>query len=232
MNPILVALDFADPQEARSLASSLSKHVGGFKVGLELIMSSGPSVISAIAGLGLPVFADVKLHDIPNTVRGAASAVASQGARWLTVHAAGGRAMIEAAVEGMAAYRPADANGVLAVTVLTSLGREDLVEAGLGSDVSDASLTLASLAEDGGAEGVVCSPVEVAAVKSVAPSLLRVTPGIRSQGSGAQDQKRVATPEQAMAAGADWLVVGRAITKASDPVEAAREMAASLGVRA
>ena len=232
MNPVLVALDFHDPAEARSVASSLSEHVGGFKVGLELIMTSGPSVISDIAELGLPVFADVKLHDIPNTVRGAASAVGSRGARWLTVHAAGGRAMIEAAMEGMAAHRPADANGVLAVTVLTSLDREDLAKVGLGSDVSKASLNLASLAEDAGAEGIVCSPLEVAAVGRAAPSLVKVTPGVRSQGSGSQDQKRVATPEQALAAGADWLVVGRAITKARDPVEAAREIATSLGVRA
>ena len=232
MNPILVALDFHDPAEARSMASSLSEHVGGFKVGLELIMTSGPSVISDIAELGLPVFADTKLHDIPNTVRGAASAVGSHGARWLTVHATGGRAMIEAAIEGMAAHRSADANGVLAVTVLTSLDRGDLVEVGLGSEASKTALTLASLAEDAGAEGVICSPLEVSAVRSAAPSLVRVTPGIRTEGSGSQDQKRVASPEQALAAGADWLVVGRAITRARDPVEAAREIATTVGVRA
>ena len=232
MNPVLVALDFKDATQARSMASSLSRHVGGFKVGLELIMSSGPHVISEIAGLGLPVFADVKLHDIPNTVRGAASAVGSHGARWLTIHAAGGRAMIEAAMEGMAAHRPADTNGILVVTVLTSLGQEDVEELGMAPDPGQASLAMASLAADEGAEGVVCSPLEVAAVGRVAPSLVKVTPGIRIPGSSSHDQKRVATPGQALAAGADWLVVGRAITAAPDPVEAAIEIAASLGVGA
>ncbi len=232
MNPVLVALDFEDATRARSVASSLSEHVGGFKVGLELIMSSSPAVISEIADLGLPVFADVKLHDIPNTVRGAASAVGSHGARWLTVHATGGRAMIEAAIEGMSAHRSSDANGVLAVTVLTSLDDRDLDETGVGSDAGHASLGLASLAADSGAEGIVCSPLEVAAVGSVAPSLVKMTPGIRTSSSGSHDQKRVATPRQALASGADWLVVGRAITAAPDPVEAAREIAASLAIGA
>lgn len=232
MNPILIALDFDDADRAHSVASSLMGHVGGFKVGLELIMSSGPSVISEIADLGLPVFADVKLHDIPNTVRGAARAVGSYGARWLTVHATGGRSMIEAAMDGMSAWRPGKANGVLAVTVLTSLERGDLEEVGMGSDVEGVSVSLAGLAADVGAEGVVCSPHEVGAIGGIAPSLVKVTPGIRLPGSSSQDQKRVATPEEAVAAGADWLVVGRAITAAPDPVGAAEEIAASLGVRA
>lgn len=232
VNPILVALDFDDPVKARSLASALSGHVGGFKVGLELIMSSGPAVISEIAELGLPVFADVKLHDIPNTVRKAARAVGSHGARWLTVHAAGGRAMIEAAIDGMSAYRSSGGNGILAVTVLTSLNRKDLEEVRLGSDVEEVTLALAALAADARAEGIVCSPNEVSAVARSEPSLLRVTPGIRPSGSASQDQKRVATPDDALAAGADWLVVGRAITAAPDPVGAAKEIAASLGVRA
>lgn len=232
MNPILVALDFDDSARARSVAASLSGHVGGFKVGLELIMTSGPSVISEIAELGLPVFADVKLHDIPNTVRKAARAVGSRGARWLTVHAAGGRSMIEAAIDGMSASRATDENGILAVTVLTSLNRKDLEDIGLGSDIGEATLALTSLAAEVGAEGIVCSPHEVAAVAKTAPSLLRVTPGIRPSGAGSQDQKRVATPEQALAAGADWLVVGRAITAAPDPVGAAIQIAGSLGVSA
>lgn len=232
MNPILVALDLDDPAKARSVASSLTGHVGGFKVGLELIMSAGPSVISEIADVGLPVFADVKLHDIPNTVRGAARAVGSHGARWLTVHASGGRSMIEAAIEGMSAYRPSEGNGVLTVTVLTSLDSGDLVDLGLGSDVTDTSLALALLAADVGAEGIVCSPHEVASIASEVPSLVKVTPGIRPSGADSQDQKRVATPQQALAAGADWLVVGRAITAAPDPVTAAEEIVARLGVTA
>lgn len=232
VNPVLVALDFDDRLEARSMASSLSSHVGGFKVGLELIMSSGPSIISEMAELGLPVFADVKLHDIPNTVLGAARAIGSHGARWLTVHAAGGRAMIEAAVEGMSASRAGDGNGILAVTMLTSLNSKDLEEIPLESGIEEASLALAALAAEAGAEGVVCSPHEVAAIDESQPSLVKVTPGIRRPGSGSDDQKRVATPEQALAAGADWLVIGRAITAASNPVRAAKEIAASLGARA
>lgn len=232
MNPVLVALDFDDAAKARSVASSLAKHVGGFKVGLELIMSSGPSVISEIAELGLPVFADVKLHDIPNTVRGAARAVGSRGARWLTVHATGGRSMIEAAIEGMSAYQPPETNGVLAVTVLTSLESSDLDDIGMRSDVGESTLSLTGLASDVGAEGVVCSAREVASVARVGPSLLKVTPGIRLAGSDSQDQKRVATPGEALAAGADWIVLGRAITAAPDPVGAAQEVAASLGEKA
>jgi orotidine-5'-phosphate decarboxylase len=232
VNPILVALDFDDPAKARSMASSLSRHVGGFKVGLELIMSSGPCVISDIADLGLPVFADVKLHDIPNTVRGAARSVGSRGARWLTVHSSGGRSMVEAAIEGMSGYRPADGNGVLAVTILTSLGSGDLDEIGFGPDVKEISVSLAALAADVGAEGVVCSPREVSAVAAAEPSLVKVTPGIRLPGADSQDQKRVATPQQAVAAGADWLVVGRSITAAPDPVEAVQQISTSLGVRA
>lgn len=228
VSPILVALDVDDASSARSLASSLEPHVGGFKVGLELIMSSGPSVISEIADVGLPVFADVKLHDIPNTVREAASKVGSRGARWLTVHASGGRAMIEAAVEGMARHAPVGGNGVLAVTVLTSLNLEDLNQIGFDRDTGEMSERLAGLAADAGAEGIVCSPHEVAAIASSHPSLLKVTPGIRPAGSQHQDQKRVATPQTALDAGADWLVIGRAITASDDPVASARDIAAGL----
>lgn len=228
MTPVLVALDFSDPDRAQSVASTLRPHVGGFKVGLELIMASGPSVISEIAALGLPVFADVKLHDIPNTVRGAAHRIGSHGARWLTLHASGGAAMIEAGIEGMAQSGREGANGVLAVTVLTSLERHDLAAIGIGGEVAEVAGSLAELAALSGAEGVVCSPLDLPVIVDVAPSLLRVTPGIRTEGVESHDQKRFTSPTSALAAGADWLVIGRAITGAEDPVRAAEEISASL----
>ncbi len=227
MNPILVALDVSDGETGRNLAGSLRAYVGGFKVGLELIMAEGPSIISEIAELGLPVFADAKLHDIPNTVSAAARQIGLRGARWLTVHSTGGKEMIEAAVEGFTA---GGGGGVLAVTVLTSIDQSDLTEAGFGGDVAERVLTLAQLAAASGAEGVVCSPLELNALVDSPPGLLKVTPGIRPPGTPAGDQKRTATPEEALAMGADLLVVGRAITSARDPRAAAAEIARSVGI--
>lgn len=226
MNPILLALDMADASAARDLARSVRPYVGGFKVGLELIMAQGPTIVSEVARLGLPVFADVKLHDIPNTVYGAARQIGMHGARWITVHSSGGQDMIEAAVEGLSEVGD---GGVLAVTVLTSLDREDLLEIGVGADVADETLILADLAARSGAEGVVCSPLELESLARSQPDLLKVTPGIRPPGSASGDQKRTADPAAALAAGADLLVVGRAITGQSDPARAAGELARSLG---
>ena len=226
MNPILVALDVADAASARELAMSVRPHVGGFKVGLELIMAEGPVIVSEVARLGLPVFADVKLHDIPNTVFGAARQVGRHGARWITAHSSGGQDMIEAAVEGFA---EGGGGGVLAVTVLTSMDREDLLAIGVGADVGDETLILANLAARSGAEGVVCSPLELGALIRSQPDLLKVTPGIRPPGTTSDDQKRTADAAGALAAGADLLVVGRAITSKPDPGLAAAELARSLG---
>jgi orotidine-5'-phosphate decarboxylase len=227
-NPILVALDVETPEQALTLARSVEPHVGGFKVGLELLMGSGPEVISRLAELGLPVFADAKLHDIPNTVERAARSIGRHGARWLTVHAGGGGAMLDAAVSGLS--ESASGAGVLAVTVLTSLDDRALASIGVSATVSGQVELLAALAARSQVEGIVCSVHELSAVVRAAPGLLRVTPGVRPPGDSQDDQARVATPTAAVAAGADLLVIGRPITRAPDPVEAAYRIAASLGI--
>lgn len=223
VNPVLVALDFPTLAQAEAMADSVATHVGGFKVGLELIMSEGPRAVETIANRGLPVFADVKLQDIPNTVSGAARGMRASGARWITVHAAGGGAMLDAAVEGMG-----DDRGVLAVTVLTSLDADDLVTVGVDAPLARQVERLAALAARHGTEGVICSPHEAELVKAVSQDLLTVTPGIRVETLDAQDQKRVSTPVGALSSGADLLVIGRAITDAADPVLAAARIEAAI----
>lgn len=229
VSPILVALDTPDLRTARRLAGEVAEHVAGFKVGLELLMGEGPRAIDEIALLGLPVFADVKLHDIPNTVERAAGRLAERGARWITVHGTGGRRMIEAAVA--AADDAGDRCGILVVSVLTSMEEADLEEAGLVRSVPDQVRAITQLAGLSGAEGMVCSPAEVEIVKGVHPSMLCVTPGVRPRGVEAHDQKRVATPEAALAAGADLLVIGRPITAAQSPAEAAAIISAAVAAR-
>jgi orotidine-5'-phosphate decarboxylase len=222
VNPIIVALDMPTLDDASSLARRLVDVVGGFKVGMELLMGAGPAAIEAIAGMGSPVFVDAKLHDIPNTVEHAATRIKAAGARWVTAHASGGREMLEAAVTGMGGQ------GVLAVTMLTSLSQEDLESIGISALASDYVASLASLAADSGTEGVVCSPEEIRRVKDKEPSLAVFTPGVRPAASDVDDQKRVATPERAHSDGADFLVIGRPITRAADPVAAARDIAAAI----
>lgn len=222
MNPIIVALDRPDLDGAARLARTLVDDVGGFKVGLELLMGVGPQAIESIAELGKPVFADAKLHDIPNTVGRAAARIRDAGARWLTVHASGGREMIAAASQGMGG------SGVLAVTVLTSLASSDLADTGVDATIATQVARLATLGSAAHAEGVVCSPAEISLVKEQQPSLRIFTPGVRPSGSSRDDQKRVATPEKARADGADYLVIGRPITNADDPALAARTITASL----
>ncbi len=223
MNRIVVALDYPDADEARAMAERLLGDVAGFKVGLELVSGSGPEAITTVAALGKPVFADLKLHDIPNTVRGAAERIVAAGARWVTVHAAGGREMMEAAVAGMGG------TGVLAVTVLTSFAEHDLESIGVRSGIENQVIGLAELAVEAGVEGLVCAPRDVAAIRAKGIASTIFTPGIRLEGStGNDDQKRVGTPVAAMTAGADYLVIGRPITKAPDPVSALREITASL----
>lgn len=226
--PILVALDVPRAEQAVRLAQAVAPFVGGFKVGLELLMGPGPAVVAAVGELGLPVFADAKLHDIPVTVGAACSQVARMGARWVSVHASGGEQMLAAAVEGLgegAAGRPA---GVLAITVLTSLDGAALARVGMGGSPGRQVSRLARLAAGAGAEGVVCSVRELGDVAQVAARLLRVTPGIRGPVDPADDQARVATPEEAIRRGADYLVVGRPITRAPDPPAAARALAARI----
>ena len=218
------ALDFASWKEAEPFARTIAPHVGMLKVGLELYVAEGAPAVRAAAALGRPVFLDLKLHDIPATVEGAARSAAATGAALLTVHAAGGPEMVRAAVKG--------AGGkvrILAVTVLTSLDAAALEQIGLAGPPQEAVVRLARLAVAAGAGGLVCSPQEVAAVRAaVGPGPLLVVPGIRPAGAALGDQARVATPAQAVAAGADVLVVGRPLRDAPDPAAAARAIAAEL----
>ena len=211
---IIVALDSPDLDRIAALSAALGPHVSHLKVGLEAFVALGASAVAAAAAHA-PVFLDLKLHDIPNTVRGAAASAAALGADLLTVHASGGPAMIAAAAEAAPAMR------VLAVTVLTSLDPAALAAVGQ-HPVEEQVPRLARLAVDAGAAGIVCAPTDVAAVRAaVGPDVLLVTPGVRPAGADSGDQARVATPRAAIEAGADLLVVGRPITDAADPVEAA-----------
>lgn len=227
MSRILVALDVSSMSSALALAEELADHVAGFKVGLQLMTSSGPRAVEEVAKLGKPVFADAKLHDIPNTVEHAAANLAAAGARWVTAHVSGGAEMMKAAVAGVAEGSGGE-SGILGVTVLTSLNDGQLDELGMTPSVTDRVTLLARLAERDGAEGLICSPNEIAIVKATVPRLTVVTPGIRLEGGATHDQRRVATPTAAMRAGADYLVIGRAITSAPDPVDVARSIAQSL----
>lgn len=222
MTRVLVALDVPGLDEATALADRLGDVVDGFKVGMELLMTAGPRAIEVIAALGKPVFADAKLHDIPNTVGRAAARIKGAGARWVTVHAAGGREMIAAAVTGMGG------DGVLGVSMLTSLSAGDLTDIAIPVSPSDYVIRMAELCYQAGTEGVVCSPREISAVKAAHPNLVIFAPGVRPAGISTDDQKRVASPQRAAADGADYLVIGRPITRATDPVLSARDIVASL----
>ena len=222
--PIAVALDAPDAETAALWARAVTPHVAVVKVGLELFCRTGPSIVDSVRGAsGAELFLDLKLHDIPNTVAGAVRSVARLRPRYLTVHASGGAEMVRAAVE------EADGATIAAVTVLTSLSSEVLDAVGLAGPPLDAVRRLASLAVGAGAGALVCSPQEVAAVRAeVGEGVVLITPGVRPAGADAQDQARVATPEQALADGADLLVIGRPITAAADPGAAAASIAASL----
>ena len=221
MNPLWVALDTTDLAHARSLAARLRPHVGGLKLGLEFFAAHGPDGVRAMAAEGLPIFLDLKLHDIPNTVAGAIRAIAALSPAIVTVHASGGHAMMRAAKTSA----PPGCR-VVAVTMLTSLDAHDLREMGLGDDPARLAVGLAGAARGAGLDGVVCSPHEVRAIKAAWPDCLAVVPGIRPDGGAAGDQKRAATPAEALREGADILVVGRPITGAADPAAAARDLLA------
>lgn len=226
-SPILVALDTSTADAAKQLAANVVPFVAGFKVGLELLMGPGPGLIADLRELGKPVFVDAKLHDIPNTVAGAARQLGAVGARWVTVHASGGKAMMQAAVEGLAEGSQDEA-GILAVTVLTSIDAATLVSVGVEDSAGDQVDRLARLARTAGVEGAVCSPHEIERVNTAAPGLITVVPGIRPEGFGSQDQARVATPAEAIRSGATYLVIGRAITAADDPAAAAELIVESI----
>lgn len=222
--PVAVALDAPDIDVAAHWATLVTPYVSTVKIGLELYLRYGPTVVATVrGGSGVQVFLDLKLHDIPNTVAGAARAVAKLRPEILTVHAAGGADMIKAAVQA------APETLVAGVTLLTSIGGKDLVDLGVGGSVSDAVRRMAALAVSAGARGLVCSPQEVAAVRAeVGPDILLITPGIRPAGVTSDDQARIATPVEALKAGADLLVIGRPITRAADPGAAASAIAMSL----
>lgn len=231
-SPVYVALDTTDVAQAAVLATGLKGVVAGVKLGLEFFSYCGPRGVEAIADLGMPLFLDLKLHDIPNTVAGAMRGVAKLAPRLTTIHASGGFAMMQAAADAARegatkANRPA--TKVLAVTVLTSLDQPAMAEVGFGGSVLDQVKRLAELAQKAGVDGLVCSPHEVAHVRDVVgPDMTLVVPGIRPAWAEAGDQKRFMTPKEALQAGADLLVIGRPITGAASPAEAARRIAQEL----
>lgn len=222
-SPVYVALDTPDLARAHAIATRVKTHVGGLKLGLEFFSANGPDGVREMAALGLPIFLDLKLHDIPNTVAKAVQALRPLETAILTVHAAGGRAMLEdakaAAPEG---------TKVVAVTVLTSLDDADLSAIGVADDSHAQVARLTGLAREAGLDGVVCSGAEVKAARELWPEGFFVVPGVRPPEAGVGDQKRVVTPRQALDDGASILVVGRPITQAEDPDQAARAIAATL----
>nr|WP_139839639.1 orotidine-5'-phosphate decarboxylase [Oceanibacterium hippocampi] len=227
-NPVFCAIDRDDIASARALAASLRAEVGGLKFGKEFFAANGPAGVEE-AGQGLPLFLDLKLHDIPNTVAGAVRAAAARlRPTLITVHASGGPAMLRAAVEAAAAFGPSRPR-IIAVTVLTSLDDADLKAVGFAFDSGDLAERLARLALDCGVDGAVCSPHEIGRLRGACgPDFKLVVPGIRPSNSIADDQKRVMTPEAALAGGADYLVIGRPITAAEDPPAAARAICQAL----
>jgi len=226
--PIAVALDGPDRATVLGWAAATAPHVAVMKVGLQTYLREGAGIVAEVraAAPGTALFLDLKLHDIPNTVAGAAGSIAPLAPDYLTVHASGGPAMVAAAAAALPRTR------ITAVTVLTSLAEADLAAVGLAGPALAAAVRLARLAVDAGARAVVCSPHEVAAVRAaVGPDITLITPGVRpaaGMGSARGDQARVATPEQALADGADLLVIGRPITAAPDPGAAAADLAAAL----
>ena len=233
---VIVALDFANPMHALALADRLDPAACALKVGKEMFVVAGPEPVRWMIERGFRVFLDLKFHDIPNTVAQACAAATRLGVWMLNVHAAGGRAMLEAARDAVArtaadARRPRPL--LIAVTVLTSLSDADLRDTGVDRTAADQALKLAQLTAASGLDGVVSSAVEAPALRAaLGPAFKLVTPGIRPAGSSKDDQARIITPEAAIANGADYLVIGRPITQAPDPLAALSAINASLGARA
>jgi orotidine-5'-phosphate decarboxylase len=224
---LIVALDFQTSAEALALVDTLKGSCQWYKVGLELFLSAGNGIIHMLKERGFSVFLDLKLHDIPNTVAGAIRSLSAFGADLLTVHAAGGEAMLRAAAEAAAGIP--DAPKLLAVTVLTSMDLEQLSGIGVGASPREQVLRLARMGWSAGIHGFVCSPEEARAMRSeLGGAAILATPGIRPAGSAVGDQKRIATPAAAIAAGANYLVVGRPITQAADPLAAAESILAEI----
>lgn len=224
---IIVALDFPDAQGALALAQRLDPKQCRVKVGKELYTAAGPSLVEQLQRSGFTVFLDLKFHDIPNTVAGACAAAAQLGVWMINVHALGGRAMMAAAREAVAKSRKPPR--LVAVTLLTSMAAADMADVGMAGGPQDAVLRLARLAQASGLEGVVCSPQEAGALRrQCGKDFLLVTPGIRPADADRDDQQRVATPRSATEAGANYLVIGRPITRAADPLAALRAIQAEI----
>lgn len=233
-NPIILALDVPDLESARKLVRELAPVVGAFKVGKELFVATGPELIHEIRATGASVFLDLKFHDIPNTVAKAVASAVRLDVQLLTVHASGGHEMLQAAEQ--AAQQTALQSGreaplVLGVTVLTSMDNNNLSEIGVNANLGQQVERLALLAARSGLRGLVCSPLEITALRQLIPAQMQlITPGIRPGGSGSgDDQKRTLSPREAMEAGASWLVIGRPIYQATNPRKAAEEILAALG---
>jgi orotidine-5'-phosphate decarboxylase len=224
---IIVALDFPDASSALALAGRLDPKLCRVKVGKELYTAAGPALVEKLRASGFQVFLDLKFHDIPNTVAAACAAAAALGVWMIDVHALGGRAMMEAARAALP--RSGDRPRLIAVTLLTNMGASDMAEVGLGGSPQAAVLGLARLAQASGLDGVVCSAREAADLRrQCGKSFTLVTPGIRPADAGQDDQARVATPQAAIAGGADYLVIGRPITRAPDPRAALRAISAEI----
>lgn len=227
-NKIIVALDINTIKEVERLLGILSPHVNIFKVGMELFYSCGTKAIDVIKKYDKDVFLDLKFHDIPNTVKNSAKVAARLGVTIFNVHASGGRDMMSAALEGAeegSERLGQDRPRILGVTVLTSMDKESLHQVGINKAPEEQVLNLARLVKDSGLDGVVVSPKETAKVrKAFGDDFLIVTPGVRPEGNQKQDQKRVATPKEAIDAGADYIVIGRPITKAKDPVKTLQDI--------
>ncbi len=223
-NPVITALDVSDREAMRALTAALAPYGGIFKLGLEMFVGFGPEVVKEVISDGGKVMLDLKLHDIPNTVRKAAKNAGLLGAELLTVHASGGGAMLKAAAEGI--REAGSKTKILAVTVLTSIDEATLQnELGVGKSVLEQVKSLALLAKESGADGVVCSPKEIKAIRECCgPDFLIVTPGIRPKWAAANDQKRIKTPSEAIQDGANYIVVGRPITEAKSPAGAMQDI--------
>ncbi|MEN8040302.1 MAG: orotidine-5'-phosphate decarboxylase [Actinomycetota bacterium] len=226
-NPIIVALDMPTAEEAVRMAQEVAPHVGAFKIGLGLLHGPGPTTIDALVRVGRPVFADAKLHDIPSQVHAAAERLGKHGARWITAHASGGAAMLEAAVEGLNSGASGAEAGVLGVSVLTSLSKADLERVGIQRTPGQLVGKMAKVADASRCEGLVCSPQELNVVAQAAPRLKRITPGIRPMDLD-DDQARTASPVDAIRGGASMLVIGRPITRSDDPSAAAARILADI----